>query len=473
MNKRDLQEQIKSLKKENTVYQAQSRMLEHFVSVARASADQKMIRATLQKTLEVSIDLVSAEKGSLFLLDEEGVVVESILTRLHTSSEERTRLVATIMEQGLAGWVRRHCNIEKGNCRSVCICDTDLDNRWLTLPGQPYKVRSVLVVPIIRKDKLLGLLTLLHSRPEHFGAESIDLIEMTAVQIGVVLENAIFYSKLEESFHRLTQAKKEIEGYSSALDIELEKGRKIQRDFLPEKIPLVSGWDITAFLQPAIPVSGDFYDVFELPRHCLALIIADVCDKGVGAALFMALFRSLLRVYTFGIEMSDAVTTGLPDAGGLSLLKAVCDTNSYITCHHGKLGMFATMFVGALNVNSGHLSYINAGHEPPVILTPEGKIGMLLPTGPAVGLLPEINFIAGQVQLNPGDTLIAFTDGVTEASSPADKIMGRKRLHSALSKKFSSAEETVDYIKRYTFDHMAHAPQNDDITVLCVRRKTL
>jgi sigma-B regulation protein RsbU (phosphoserine phosphatase) len=238
---RILQQEIKRLKKEKAVYQAQSRMLDHFVSVARASADQKMINVTLQKTLEVSIGLTDAEKGSLFLLDENGVVIESILTRAQASSDERNRLIGTVLDQGLAGWVRRHCNIKNGNCKLAYICDTQKDDRWLTLPGQPYEVRSALVVPIIRKERLLGLLTLLHSRPGHFGTESIELIEMTAVQIGVVLENATLYAKLEESFHRIAQAKKEIEIYSGALDLEMEKGRKIQRDFLPEQIPSAPG----------------------------------------------------------------------------------------------------------------------------------------------------------------------------------------------------------------------------------------
>jgi phosphoserine phosphatase RsbU/P len=111
---RDFLEKIKRLEKEKAVYQAQSRMLDHFVSVARASADQKMINATLQKTLEVAIDLTEAEKGSLFLLDENGVVIESILTREQTSSEERNQLIGTVMSHGLAGWVRHHCNIATG-----------------------------------------------------------------------------------------------------------------------------------------------------------------------------------------------------------------------------------------------------------------------------------------------------------------------------------------------------------------------
>jgi phosphoserine phosphatase RsbU/P len=470
VNTIDLQKEIKRLQKEKAVYQAQSRMLDHFVSVARASADQKMINATLQKTLEVAIELTEAEKGSLFLLDENGVVTESILTRTQASFEERNQLIGTVMDQGLAGWVRCHCNLTTDNCKSTYISDTEKDPRWLTLPGQPYEVRSALVVPIVRKGVLFGLLTLIHSRPGRFGNESIELIEMTAVQIGVILENATLYAKLEESFHRIAQAKHKIEIYSAALDLEMEKGRMIQRDFLPSEIPPVSGWEIEAFLYPAIRVSGDFYDVFELSYSRLGLVIADVCDKGVGAAFFMALFRSLIRVYTLGSQPSGSLPDHPVPIG--QPLQAIHDTNSYIVRHHSEMGMFATIFFSILNVKSGRLTYVNAGHEPPVVLTSKGKIIMLPPTGPAVGLIPEIDLISRQIQLDPGDTLIAFTDGVTEATSPANKIRGRKQLYFDLCKPFSSAGEIIDHIKSETFKHIGHAPQHDDITLLCVRRKT-
>ena len=471
MDTKDFQQEISQLKREKAVYLAQSRMLDHFVSVARDSVDKKMIRATLQKTIDVSIELTCAEKGSLFLLDENGVVIESILTRTHASPEECQELVGTVLDQGLAGWVRHHCNIANGDCKLAYIRDTQKDDRWVTLPDQPYEVRSALTVPIIRKKRLFGLLTLIHSRPDRFDPESIELIEMAAVQIGVVLENVTLYAKLEESYRHISQAKKEIEVYSCALDLEMKKGRKIQQDFLPEKLPQFSGWEIEAFFHPAIQVSGDFYDVFELPNNHLGLVLADVCDKGIGAALFMALFRSLIRVYTFGNETSTGSSNQAVLPCELKVLQAIDNTNSYISRHHSKIAMFATIFAGVINMSTGDLTYINAGHEPPLILSEKGKTLMLPPTGPAVGVLPNMSFTSCEAHLDPGNILIAYTDGVTEANSPENKILGRKQLHLALQKRFSSAFETIEKIKRETFTHIGSAPQNDDITLLCVRRK--
>ena len=471
MNLETLQQELKRLKQEKAVYHAQSRLLDHFVSVARDSADESMLTETLQKTLDVSIGLTGAEKGSLFLLNSEGAVIESILTRGKASSEERTRLIGTVLDQGLAGWVRRQCQTASTNCRVAYIHDTETDDRWLTLPGQPYTVRSALAVPINRKKQLLGLLTLLHSQPKHFSSESIELIIMTAEQISVILENATLYKELDDSFHRIEQAKLEIEAYSKALDNELNKGRRIQRDFLPGQIPSIPSWEIEAYLHPAIQVSGDFYDVFKIPGGHLGIAVADVCDKGVGAALFMALFRSLLRVYTFGTGNTKRHSTTESPLGHFNVLNAVQETNSYIARHHGQMGMFATMFVGMLNVSTGKLSYINAGHEPPVVLKPSGEMNVLKPTGPAVGLMPDMIFNTDQIQIDSGDMIIAYTDGVTEAVSADHEIFGRKRLHLVLEDVFPSVSNAIERIKEEIFKHIGRAPQSDDITLLGIHRK--
>jgi sigma-B regulation protein RsbU (phosphoserine phosphatase) len=137
------------------------------------------------------------------------------------------------------------------------------------------------------------------------------------------------------------------------------------------------------------------------------------------------------------------------------------------------MGMFATMFVGMLNVSTGKLSYINAGHEPPVVLKPSGKMIVLKPTGPAVGLMPDMIFNTDQTQINLGDMIIAYTDGVTEAVSANQEIFGRKRLHLVLENDYPSVASAIERIKKEIFDHIGRAPQSDDITLLGIHRKVL
>jgi sigma-B regulation protein RsbU (phosphoserine phosphatase) len=176
------------------------------------------------------------------------------------------------------------------NNRIGLITDTEKDDRWLNLPGQPYTVRSAMAVPISRDNELLGILTLLHSQPGVFHQGTVDMMEVTAGQLGLALESAKLYSKLDQ--------------YSRALDAELEKGKQIQKEFLPHELPRLPGWELAACFHPARQVAGDFYDGFVLPNGCLAVVIGDVCDKGVGSALFMALIRSLLRIFTGKISLS-------------------------------------------------------------------------------------------------------------------------------------------------------------------------
>lgn len=466
-----LQVELARLKSEKAAFQAQSRLLENFVSLARSTGKEEKLIAILQQTLEVFVGLTGAEKGSLFLLDRNGVVIESILTRSDATPEQRSQLIGSVLDKGLAGWVREHRRIG-------LIEDTQTDDRWLNLPDQPYTVRSALAVPILRDEKLLGLLTLLHAQIGHFNRETAELMEMTAGQIAFALENARLYAKLEKSYHSLERAKEKIENYSNALNAELEKGKKIQRDFLPNQVPQVSGWEISTCFHPAYQVSGDFYDAFLLPGNFIGLVIADVCDKGVGSALYMALFRSLVRVFSGQIRLggwssarSLDTDNGNEKTDPNQMLQAVSLTNDYIALEHGQETMFATLFFGILDPTTGNLSYINGGHEPVFIIGASGIKETLSFTGPAIGIMPGINFKIRQSRIEPGDILIGYTDGVTEALSPRQTQYSKEKFRALLEPCPSSATELIDRIKTDLFDHIDNAPQFDDITMISVHRQ--
>jgi sigma-B regulation protein RsbU (phosphoserine phosphatase) len=470
MELESLRRELSKLKSEKAAFQTQSKLLENFVAMARSPTEGQMLKATLQKTLEVCTELTSAEKGSLFLVDSDGVVTDCILSRSHTTPEESSRLIGSVLEKGFAGWVSR-------NRQVGLITDTQDDDRWLTLPNEPYTVRSALAVPILRGEELLGVLTLMHSQPGLFSSETAELMEATSDQIALTLENARLYSKLDESYRSLGKAKQEVEAYSKALDHELEKGRQIQRDFLPSQIPQPPNWEIATCFFPALQVSGDFYDAFWLPDDCVGLVIADVCDKGVGSALYMALLRSLIRVFSGESSLealpNSAVNEEMQattDVDQIDALKAVALTNDYIAQEHGEEGMFATLFFGVLNPKTGLLVYVNGGHEPPFVVGTAGFKQRLEPTGPAVGVLPHITFKIKQVQLEPGDTLLGYTDGVSEARSPGDELFTKKRLESLLDQPACSASDLLERIKTSLFVHIDNAQQFDDITMIAVYR---
>ena len=292
----------------------------------------------------------------------------------------------------------------------------------------------------------------------------------------------------------LRKSLQQVEAYSRVLNNELESGRRIQINFLPNKLLQIPRWETAAFFKPARQVAGDFYDIFQLPGGSIGFVIADVCDKGVGAALFMALFRSLIRVFsgqtsldglplTCSEALPDEVNEALPDElnrivdnptsdpSHFTALQAVKLTNNYIALNHGDLAMFATLFFGILDPDSGSLSYINGGHEPLFIVGSGGGVKeRLSSSGPAVGIETEIDFKIQQTHMETGDILLGYTDGVTEADTSEGSFFTTERLVSILETPASTATELLDRISTSVQAHVNGADQFDDITLLAVRR---
>ncbi|MCK5205345.1 MAG: SpoIIE family protein phosphatase [Desulfobacterales bacterium] len=481
MDVQTLRQEVTKLKTEKEALKVKSKLFENFAAMAHSccraptTAEWTELKDTLQKTLQFSIELTRADKGSLVLLDSKGVVSDTINKPVGNGLKHHSRLIGRVLDKGLSGWV-------SGHRRVGLINDTTNDDRWAAHSHQPQSVRSALAVPILKGEELLGILTLHHSQPQHFGPELVEQMQATSDQIALTLENARLYGKLDESYRSLDKSKQEIEAYSKALDDELEKARQIQRDFLPDQIPQLPDWEIATYFAPARQVSGDFYDVFSLPGNNLGIVIADVSDKGVGAALYMALIRSLIRVFSGHISLhgfsnfsvnnglTASVATQAATADQLNALNAVKLTNDYIAHEHSKEGMFATLFFGVIDPDSGALAYINAGHEPLVIVNSAGVKQSLKPTGPAVGITPDMKFEIQQVRIEPGDMLIGYTDGVTEALSPNGILFSRKQLLSILEQPASSASSQVERIKTNVLKHIHNSLLSDDITMLAVQR---
>lgn len=274
------------------------------------------------------------------------------------------------------------------------------------------------------------------------------------------------------------------------IERDVQIARQIQEGFLPVTLPQPDGWEIAARFHPAREVAGDFYDSFMMTQgRRVGLVIADVCDKGVGAALFMSLSRSLLRAfaqqhYTLS-NWTDILTSSskpkssrsgggrktMPSIGAAALKNAMVLTNEYITNNHIDMNMFVTLFFGVLDPVTGALLYANGGHEPPIIIGPTGEVKARLgTTGPVVGMMPGIDYGLEEAHLEPGDILYCYTDGVTDARSPEKEFFGKQRLQELIEKPVDSATELLDRFEYHLQMHIASAVQFDDITMLAVRR---
>jgi sigma-B regulation protein RsbU (phosphoserine phosphatase) len=366
------------------------------------------------------------------------------------------------------------------------VQDTRTDARWLNLPDQPYVAGSALCLPVISAEMLLGVLTLVHSQPGHFTPRNAEIMRILANQIALIVENANLFGNLSDSLNALGSAQRECDVFSHSLAKELNKCRKMQMGFLPKDLPRLPEWEIEGFFFPANRVSGDFYDAFLLPGGYLGLVIGDVCDKGVGAALFMALFRSLIRIFSGEAQLKrNLVNRAEKKVGGhgqastrrhysqVEAIRAVALTNDYIAREHGDMSMFATIFLGILDPESGRLVYINGGHEPPFLLNADGIKDSLNPTGPAVGVFDQTEFIYKELVFQPGDMLFGYTDGVIDARSEKGARFTKERLVSLLGKPAASVLDVMGHVGTDLFAHIGKAPQEDDVTMLALRRKTI
>ena len=246
---------------------------------------------------------------------------------------------------------------------------------------------------------------------------------------------------------------------------ELAVAGQIQSSFLPDALPEVDGWQLVATLVPARETSGDFYDVIPLGDGRLGILVADVADKGMGAALYMALCHTLIRTYA-------AEPNARPD-------RAFGATNRRILMD-ARAGLFVTAFYGALDPSTGVLTYCNAGHSPPYLLRAGGgaEMEVLHRTGMALGVIEDETWTQATVQLHPGDVLLLYTDGIIDAQDQRGKVFGKRRLRERMqaSARFSagqrpSAQEVQDALLADVHRFMGGVPQFDDIALMIVVRQ--
>jgi phosphoserine phosphatase RsbU/P len=343
-----------------------------------------------------------------------------------------------------------------------------------------YRSISTLTVPLKdNADTVIAVLQLLNAlNPATHEVTAFDsytqlVVESLASQAAVVFNNQLLLQRQEEllKFER-----------------DLQIGRQIQQGFLPETLPAPAGYQVAARFQPAREVAGDFYDAFMLGPDTMGFVVADVCDKGVGAALFMALVRSLVRVYSqqrysvlaaeasgASVSRMTAVEDGPAAVGvtGKALQQAVILTNDYIGDNHLSMNMFATMFAGVLNLKTGAMAYVNGGHNAPILLTTAGSTVRMPSRSPAVGMMPGFQFSVEHARINPGDLLVVFSDGIPDARDPHHKFFTEARLLRMVEETTpeQSAEQIAAGIQEALAAHISTAAQFDDITLMVIRRE--
>ena len=322
------------------------------------------------------------------------------------------------------------------------------------LPGaaRPWGERpsrdGVVVAPILDAETsmLLGGIYLAQRRQANAILYLLPAAQSLAAQIGSALHRAETYAQ--------TLAHQRVEH-------ELALAGQIQASFLPSALPAIPGWQLAAALKPARETCGDFYDVVPLPNGRFGILIADVADKGMGAALYMALSRTLIRTYAMQYHARPDYVMRV--ANRRILMDADPDAS-----------MFVTVFYGILDPATGTLTYCNAGHNPPYLLSiHDGEpVRLLRKTGMALGVIENVTWDQVSVRMEPGDVLVLYTDGVTDAENEQGTFFGQERLLEVLrTNQERPAQGIQDTLITHIHDFVGHAPQFDDIALVVVVRE--
>ena len=320
---------------------------------------------------------------------------------------------------------------------SVVVQDVHKDPRYIA--GRKG-TRSEIAVPIVLGEQVIGAVNLESNRLGAYSEADSEVLQFISNAAALSIEKAILHRQLLEK---------------KGLERQLETARQIQTGLLPRQPPRVADYDIDAINVPSFEIGGDYFDYLDLGQDRLGIAIADVSGKGVPAALVMATFRAALRTQVQHEE-------DLP-----RILEAV---NRLLTESTGPTS-FVTAVYGILDTASGDFSYVNCGHNPPLLLRADGRSEQLSGSGLVLGILPGTRFEALQTLLMPGDTLTLYTDGVIEAGEEQDAALGEQGLERLLRLHWNqSASDMIRSVVATTRRLSPNDTYTDDFTLMLVRR---
>ncbi len=259
--------------------------------------------------------------------------------------------------------------------------------------------------------------------------------------------------KLDIKTHLMQLAK--ISSEKEKIESELAIAKTIQASALPTDFPQNKNFELLAMMTPAREVGGDFYDFFPVDENHLAFLMADVSGKGITAALYMMSAKTAIK---------NMLQAGYP------LQEAISKANKTLCDNHAR-GMFVTAFVGIMNLKSGKVEYINAGHCPPLHKTSTGYAYVDVVRNLVLGVTPNYQYEVGHFNLKKGEQLFLYTDGVTEAQTKGEKLFGPERLKKVLNQKKLSLPDTLTHVRKSIQRFVKDAPQSDDITMMIVKKK--
>ena len=398
--------------------------------LARAIGASVNSQDIMHTIIHRSLRAINAEQGVITLVDPEANSPMKTLVRTMASSAQNPRYH---FNQSLLGWMHL-------NKRPITLNDPVNDTRFRGVQWDA-SIRSLLCVPMMIKSELKGVLTVYNKKDgKQFSDEDQRLLAIIAAQSAQVVENARLY----ESEATLLRMKEEI-----------RLAARIQTDLLPSSAPLIEGYDVAGTSVPAQVVGGDYFDFIPTDDNRMAVCLGDVSGKGLPASLLMANVQATLRGQTL-----------------LNVSPKVCIQRAnkllYLSTSPEK---FVTLFYAILDPKLHRLSFSNAGHDNPFLLAADGRVQRLRTGGVVLSILEDFPYEEETVSLDPGDTLVVYSDGITEATNPSEVQFGEERLAKVIQDhQQESASGLVECIIKEANAFAAGKAQADDMTLLVVKR---
>jgi serine phosphatase RsbU (regulator of sigma subunit)/pSer/pThr/pTyr-binding forkhead associated (FHA) protein len=397
--------------------------MQALIRAGQELSENRPLSELFQVILDLAIQAVNAQRGVLLLLEG-----ESLVARAHKGDGFR-----------ISTAVRDRVINEK---KSILVRDAQLDDAFkgrMSIVEQ--KVHTMMAVPLQTKDRIIGIIYV--DSPfilREFTKDDLDLLTVMANVAGIKIENA-----------RLA----EVEEAERIMKRDLTQAADIQRRMLPDEAPRMPNVDLAGFNVACRTVGGDYYDFFPYPNGQVALALGDVSGKGMPASLMMMALQA--RVQVLAEDPSD--------------LSAFMTRLNKGTCAKCPSNRFITFFFCVLNTVTGELRFANAGHNPPILVRASGEALMLEGGGPVLGIVPFANYKEERIQLDHGDMLVLYSDGVTEANNPNYDEYGEERFIEVLARnRTEPASVIVEAVTRSLTEFTAGAAQADDITLSVARR---
>ena len=301
------------------------------------------------------------------------------------------------------------------------------------------KTRSEMVAPIISNDEVIGVFDLESDQFNAYSQDDLEVLMLLASQVAIIIEKVMLHEQLIE--------KKRLEG-------QLEVARQVQLALLPPHDPEIIGYDISAYNFPTEEVSGDYYDWVKVFDDQIGIVIADVSGKGVPAAILMAFLRASLRA-----------ASHIGYATHISMSKV-----NYLLWESIERNQFITAFYGILDALKGTLAYSNAGHNPPLLINAAGTSRYIDKGEQPLGMFRETRYHEYYLDFEPGDVLVLYTDGATEASSPSGEEFGRERLAQAVKEIYDKpAREMIASLQLAVLEWTDNKGATDDVTFFIIK----